>query len=116
MKNVLYVGHGRSEAEIQRAIVFYLRSIGAFVAITDPGTLRKHGVHKRHTGIPLGWPDLVAAMPNGVTLYIECKSAKGRLSKYQQAARDVLLKLGHRYILARTMEDVIDAIEEPTDG
>ena len=64
----------------------------------------------RHQQGPLcrrGFPDLTA-IRDGRTIYIECKTATGRLSAHQEAFRDAIEAHGAEYIVARCLEDVVD--------
>ncbi len=113
-----HVTHGKRrnpEAKLQAAIVRFLRATGALVAVTDPGTLRKFGVQGRSTGIPAGWPDLTVVLPGGRFMGIECKSPKGKQTGKQRMMQQQWEQLGHRYILARSVDDVIEALEN-TNG
>lgn len=64
-------------------------------------------------GARKGAPDLVIALPNGVTLWAELKRQKGgKTSKEQVAWRDALRALGHEWVLVRSLDDMIDAVAE----
>ena len=108
------VTHGKRrrtpEAQLQAAIVKFLRAIGAMVAVTDPGVLRSR-ITNRTTGIPNGWPDLTVLLPGGRMVGIEVKAPKGRQTPSQAQMQNDWQRLGHEYILARSMDDVIDALE-----
>ena len=102
----------RREAELQAAIMLLLRlKYRAIVAVTDAGVLRKHGVHRRDSGIPAGWPDLTALLPGGRMMGIEVKRPGGRVSAEQLAMRAAWQGRDHEYIVARSVDDVIAAVE-----
>ena len=49
-------------------------------------------------------------VPRGVLLSVECKSSTGKLSADQAAFRDAVLKDGGMWILARSVDDVMQAL------
>lgn len=55
-----------------------------------------------------GWPDLTIAMPNGVVLFIELKSAKGVFRKEQKLIQQQLLYLGHNYQVVRSFKKFLE--------
>lgn len=67
-----------------------------------------------------GTPDIIAAGPNGVTLWIEVKKKGGKLSEEQTIVRHILLAHGHRYAVVYSFEDylslIITAISEPNQA
>jgi len=112
-RRVIYAGHGRPEAAIQAAIVLVLRvKYHALVAVTDAGVLRKRGVTTHGSGIPDGWPDLTVLLPGGRFVGVEVKSERGRQSKMQKLMESLFAELGHEYVLARSVDDVIAAVDQ----
>jgi len=65
-------------------------------------------------GVAPGVPDLCIACPGafGHALYIEMKTASGRLSAAQIAWRDALIAQGNGYVLARSWIDAARAIAQ----
>jgi hypothetical protein len=62
-----------------------------------------------------GWPDVVALAPGGRGLsapvvLIECKAAKGVLSKKQREFRAWCDIKGHEYRVVRCVEDIEEVI------
>lgn len=57
-----------------------------------------------------GMPDLLCYGPNGKMLNVEVKTAKGRQSDAQVEYEARITELGHTYILARRLEDVMDVL------
>lgn len=98
-----------SEHQIQCAIVDYLRLRGCVVYhIPNEGKRSKIGGHlQKRGGMTPGAPDLVVAWPNGHVLWIEVKSAKGKLTPAQEEQRIALVDRGHDWLLARSADDVI---------
>lgn len=62
--------------------------------------------------LPPGWPDMEILMPNGKTLRIELKSAKGRLSDEQKRLRLQFLALGHTIHQIRSYKRFLVVISE----
>lgn len=88
----------QKESDIQAAIMDYLKWTGWYV-------IRHHQTLGSHKGLC----DL-QAIKKGRTLYIEVKTAKGQLSKPQEKFRDAIEAHGGEYVLARSLEDVWEAI------
>jgi hypothetical protein len=82
------------ESDIQAAIKEYLQWTGWFCV----------KIHQS-LGSYRGIADLYA-LKDGVHLWIEVKTPKGRLSKYQEQFRDDVLAHGGTYIVARSVDDV----------
>ena len=60
----------------------------------------------------VGASDLVIVLKNK-TLYVECKSAKGKQSKGKQSKEQVAFQyqveeLGHEYVVWRSLDDCVD--------
>ena len=63
-----------------------------------------------------GWPDRIAALPNGVTVWVELKRPDGRIADLQKWRRAQLRRIGHRVETPRSKEDVkqlLDSIKPP---
>ena len=88
----------RRESDIQRAIRDYLRLMGWFVW----HNLQSLGSYR-------GLADLTA-VKNGIVMFIEVKTSRGRLTQHQKRFRDHLTRAGGRYIVARSIDDVEDVI------
>jgi hypothetical protein len=58
-------------------------------------------------GAHRGLSDLIC-VKDGRTVFIECKTATGKLSEHQQAFRDAISQGGGEYRIARSIEDVMD--------
>jgi len=96
------VGHqkGPSESDILRTVRDYLRATGWYVVRIQQGL----GCHK-------GIADLYA-IRNGVQIWIEVKTAHGRLSEHQERFRDEIETHGGRYVVARGVEDVTNLSQQ----
>ena len=86
------------ESDIQATIRDYLRLTGWFVVRHQQGL----GSHK-------GLSDL-QAVKGGRVLWIEVKTPRGRLSQHQKRFREEILAAGGEYVVARSLEDVWEAI------
>ena len=84
------------ETAILRAVAGYLRVRGYFVVRIQQGL----GCHK-------GIADLVV-MKDGRTIWVEVKTPKGRLSAWQDGFRQAVVNSGCEYIVARSLDDVLD--------
>lgn len=63
-------------------------------------------------GLP-GSPDILAIVgPFGRFLGVEVKSGKGCLSRAQKRFRDAAIARGGVYIVARSVQDVLDAVAQ----
>jgi len=54
----------------------------------------------------VGWPDRLCVMPNGVTMFVECKTTTGVLSKGQELRIGWLKNRGHLVEVVFKKEDV----------
>ena len=82
------------ETAVKRAVREHLRGQGFFVYPNTAGM----GAHP-------GLSDLTAVR-GGVTLWIECKSASGRLSRAQEQFRADIESHGGTYVLCRSVDDL----------
>jgi hypothetical protein len=62
----------------------------------------------------VGTPDFVIAMPGTSTLWIEAKTAKGKLTPAQSAWLAALRKCGHRAEVVRSMAEFLKITAEET--
>ena len=62
-------------------------------------------------GIP-GQADITGILPNGLRVEIEVKSADGRQSPEQRAYETMIRKFGGVYVLARSVQDVREALSK----
>jgi Holliday junction resolvase len=83
------------ETAIKQQIRDYLRVTGWFVFPVLQGV-----------GAYRGIPDMIATKA-GQTVFLEVKTAKGKLSEHQEKFRVDLTLAGGRYVVARSVDDVI---------
>jgi hypothetical protein len=58
-----------------------------------------------------GTPDFCIAADGGRTFWIECKTAKGKLTPEQIGWRMMLQRNGHKYAVVRSMTEFFGAVE-----
>ena len=59
-----------------------------------------------------GWPDRIAALPNGVAVWVELKRPDGRVAGLQKWRRAQLQRKGHRVETPKSKEDVDQLLED----
>lgn len=106
-------GEAKSERAIQNEIEIYcsqqgwlpLRlNSGVFYQGTNIGDVL---VNLRIVkGLPEGTPDLLVLKPLGECLWVECKTLRGRQRECQKRFEKAIAELGHKYIVARCIEDI----------
>lgn len=89
----------RSEQEIRRDIVGFLRALGYRVWDHEQG-YRKDG----STRVTKGFPDLIVA-GHGRIVAAEIKSARGKLTPEQQEFRDTWVENGGEHVVWRSVGD-----------
>lgn len=101
-----------AEAEIQRDILAaYGARRGLRLWRTAVGVV-KVGEQWVRFGGPNGHPDIAGVLaPSGKAIYIEVKTATGRLSKEQRAFGNMVRKHGGLWVLARSVADVAAALD-----
>ena len=110
-----------SEAAIQRQILDYLMLRGVFAWRNNSGAVKIAGKGNdrfMRFGMP-GSADIIGICPTskltggpiGRFMAIEVKTAKGKLSPAQESFRDAVIANGGKYTLARSVDDVIKALE-----
>ena len=65
--------------------------------------------HLQGLGSRKGFPDLTA-MKDGKTVYIEIKTETGRQSDYQKEFERICINHGCKYILARSVNDIVELL------
>ena len=60
--------------------------------------------------LPPGWPDVTIIMPNAKVLYLELKSASGRLSDEQKQLKLQFMALGHTIHEVRSYKKFLEVI------
>jgi len=111
---------GMPEADIQRAIVSFLRAVlpkGSIVhhAVNEIASGGRAG-HMRQAilvgmGVHPGFADLVV-ISQGQVVFLEVKSPSGRLRPAQEAFRDDVIKQGFGWALVRSVDDALAALRQ----
>jgi hypothetical protein len=96
------------ESEVLRACLDYLAARGIFAWRNNTGGARVEGNRFIRFGVK-GSPDILGVMPDGRILCVECKSAKGRLTREQREFGEAVLRRGGVYVVARGVEDLQEA-------
>jgi hypothetical protein len=111
---------GTPEADLQRAVVGALRFAlpkGAILhhcanEVTQPGP---RGARRQAIlvgmGVHRGFADLIV-LCEGRVLFLELKSASGRLSPAQAAFRDAVQAQGFGWALVRSLDDALGALTD----
>lgn len=91
----------KDERELHNQIIAYCKS---------RGWIYLHGSMAKETARTVGEPDFVIMTDRGRTLFIECKTAKGKLSPAQLALHKWAEKLGHTIFICRSMDEFMMSI------
>ena len=59
----------------------------------------------------VGTPDFVIAMPGGVTVWVEAKSATGKIKPEQSAWLAMLMRVGHSAHVVRSMQEFLEVVK-----
>lgn len=111
---------GTPEADLQRAVVQALRVVLPHTAIihhcanevTEAGPRgAKRQAILVGMGVHAGFADLIV-LSEGRVLFLELKSAKGRLSPSQVAFRDAVIAQGFGWALVRSLDDALGALAD----
>src|SRR4051812_17905861 len=101
-----------TEDQIQSALIQHLhyqaRQPVVYFAVPNGG-FRHRGVANilKATGTTPGIPDLVFALEQGRTFWLEMKAHKGVLSDAQKGIRYKLEQLGHAWAMARSVDEAL---------
>jgi hypothetical protein len=94
-KQLAHGKHQQPETAILRVCAGYLRAAGWYVIRVQQGI----GCHK-------GISDLICVR-KGRVVFAEVKTAKGRLSDWQDAFRQTIANEGGEYVVLRCFEDAV---------
>jgi len=100
------------EGRIQLAVIKYLRAKGVLCWRHEPNTYNHAlGKHISNPYAMKGVSDILGVMPDGTgrLLAVEIKTARGRQSSDQVLFQKRLEAAGGVYVLARSIDDVIEA-------
>lgn len=108
---------GHPEADLQREVVKSLRWLLPRGSIVhhSPGEQRRGGRSAQAIalgmGLHPGFADIVV-LSAGRVLFLELKSATGRLSEAQAAFRDDVRAQGHGWARVRSLDDALGALRD----
>lgn len=71
-----------------------------------------HSRMDKRTTTQLGVTDFIIAAPNGITIWCELKRKNGKLSVDQNITRHVLLGLDHHHMVAFSLNEFIQKVDE----
>ena len=74
------------------------------------GWIALHGAMSEATHRTLGEPDFTILADSGRVFFIECKTAKGKLSGHQLALKAWAAKLGHTVHVVRSMAEFLQIV------
>lgn len=107
----------KTEAKIQVAIVQYLQSLGIWFC-SIPNEAAGSGLHAKirmaqlvAMGLRSGAPDLLCFLPGGSLLALEVKAPSGTQSPSQKDFQSRLEKLGFKYHVVRSVDDVQEILK-----
>lgn len=96
-----------TEKATQKAILDFLALKGVFHWRNNTGSF-KDSRGRFYSFGALGSPDIICVLPpKGQVLGIEVKDTKGRLNDNQIRFRDALERVGGRYVIAKSLDDVL---------
>lgn len=97
----------KREHAIQNEIREWCGSHNILCFRTNVGSVRTFDGGIFSTGLPDGFPDLIALPGNGIIIFIECKTRKGKQREAQINFERIVRSRGYKYILAREVGDVV---------
>jgi len=110
------------ERDIQRAILDYLAARGVLAFRMQTGAVQSEYKGKSRFmrfGVP-GMADVLAFIQpencdedfsHQLAYWIECKAPTGKQSELQKSFQRQVEDHGHRYVVARSVEDVMEALK-----
>jgi hypothetical protein len=105
----------QSEAQIQKAIVDYLRAVlpHAIVSAIPNGSQRTASGRPANAvaGLLPGMPDLMVLLPQGRVIFFEVKAAKGRVSDNQLNIHMQMQPLDHVVAVVRSIDETRNALK-----
>lgn len=108
----------KSESRIQYEIVSWYNNAfclkhhnpqHAIFSVPNESKDRKETMVKKSMGLKAGVSDLIILRP-GETIFVEVKTATGQQSPKQKEFQSIVEKLGHRYLLVRSLNDFKEKI------
>lgn len=101
------------EAQVLRQIRQYLDFLSSagklyYNRVTTQGKVYGNGVNQRFipNGDMMGMPDLIIYLPFGKVMFVEVKGTRGVLSEGQENWKRRVEKLGHKYCVVHSLDEV----------
>lgn len=105
-----------AEAQIQEAICELLDLAGIPYSVTDASRAFGQDGKARRSKVRTGWPDISAVWRGGIALFIETKSASGKVSLAQRATHEALRDAGAIVLVPRSVEEVEEFLNAGLSG
>lgn len=96
-------------SELTAAVKALLRAHGGYCWRNNNQPRRLGGKSVFVDKASIGTPDLIAAMPGGVTLWVEVKITPDKLRESQKVFRQAMIDRDHIYVV---VVDTLDALRE----
>lgn len=88
------------ESQIRKQIIDYIKLKGI-----------KYVYNLQGLGCYKGISDLTLFFKNGVTVWVEIKTETGKQSEYQRIFQKMLEETGNKYMIVRSLDDLIEQLE-----
>lgn len=98
---------GRTEANIQGECMIELSKAGCLIWRNNTGVLKDKSGRPIKFGLCVGSSDLVGICPDGIALFVECKTADGRVRPEQKSFISACRSKGARAGIARSASDAL---------
>ncbi len=101
------------ESKIQREICVWLQEHGYYFFSCPNEANGRSAVQQMQQisiGMRAGVADLIVVLPDGKVLFLEVKTPTGKQSDNQIKFQNRVESLGHRYVIVRSVDDVVIAI------
>lgn len=83
---------------------------GQSVRRADGSVVIQHA-RRFQTGLPVGFPDLLVILPNGRVVFMEVKTATGRVRPEQKQMHEFLENMHQHHCIVRSVEDAVKIIK-----
>lgn len=97
------------EGIAKKEITDGLKDMGWLVIRIQSGQVKVRGAWMHLA--PNGTPDVLAFDREGVLLWVEVKAGKGKRRTEQIEFSEWAQRMGHRYVCARSLDEVLDALK-----
>lgn len=81
--------------------------IGKSIRQSDGTVIIRHA-RRFQTGLPIGFPDLIVLLPNGRVVFMEVKTATGKIRPEQKRMHNFLEGMHQHHCIARSVEDAVN--------